>query len=210
MMFWFKIVGTSVVCGCMLTVTAAANTWHITTVDSEGNVGLYSSLVILQSGKPAIAYRDDTTDQLWCAEFDDGDWQYSLVDDGNNTGYWISAALLPSGFPAISYHRGTGDLLKYACYDGSLWNTEIVDENAGWYSSIAILQTEQPAISYYEGLNQDLKYAWYDGDTWSNEIIAFDGDVGPLQQLGDQPVGRARHRLSRCHHRPTMVCKMRR
>jgi hypothetical protein len=167
--------------------------WHADdiVVDGEGDVGYYTSLDFLPSGKPVISYRDNTNTDLKYAELVGEDpsnpdhWLLVVVDQFDNVGQYTSIAIW-NDQPAISYYDATNQDLKFAWFDGSKWRTTIVDDgqNTGTYSSLAIV-SGKPAISYYsEG---DLKYAELVGSDPANpnewEITIVDAGGGTYTSL---------------------------
>jgi hypothetical protein len=89
----------------------AALTWQITTVDSNGEVGLYPSLKLDSSGHPHISYWDGTNGNLKYASWDDSGWHITTVDSDGNVGSHTSLALDASDRPHISYYDASnGDL----------------------------------------------------------------------------------------------------
>src|SRR5437764_1364178 len=81
----------------------------ITTVDSAGNVGRYTSIAIL-NGLPVISYYDFNNGDLKVARC--GNTVCSVgntittVDSAGNVGQYTSIAIL-NGLPVISYYDGT-------------------------------------------------------------------------------------------------------
>jgi len=175
----------------------APELWDVTVVDSEGNVGKYTSVAILPSGYPAISYYGGYVSYgLLYAWYDGSAWQTTVVESGSGVGLYTSLAILPSGYPAISYAASNDDL-KYAWYDGGAWQTVVVDTDLGWYcghTSLAILPSGRPAISYYDDTNDDLKYGELvgsdpsDPNDWETCVVDFDGNVGKHNSLAILPL----------------------
>jgi hypothetical protein len=161
-----------------------ASVWGIiTTVDSEGHVGWYTSLALNSSGNPHISYHDGTNYDLKYVWYD-GTWHIETVDSAGDVGQDTSLALDGSGNPRISYYDVTNSDLKYAWYDGS-WHTETVDSagDVGQDTSLALDGSGNPRISYYDFTNGDLKYTWCDSDcgnttNWQKVTVDSAGLVG--------------------------------
>jgi hypothetical protein len=159
-----------------------AQEWHIETVDSNGEVGLYNSLALDSSGYPHISYRDHTNNNLKYARWDGGEWRIETVDSGGNVGFYTSLALDSSDHPHISYYDSTNGDLKYARWDGDEWHIETVDSNGdvGIDNSLALDSSDYPHISYCDciDISSNLKHARWDGDEWHIETVDTDEDVG--------------------------------
>ncbi len=147
----------------------AGNThiWHIETVDSDDDVGRYSSIALDSNGNPHITYYDGTYQDLKYAHHD-GTWHIETVDAAGDVGEYSSIALDSGDNPHISYRDQTDLALNYAYYDGT-WHIETVDNsgNAGQFTSIALDSNDNPHISY---IGFGLQYAYYDG-TWHIQIV---------------------------------------
>jgi hypothetical protein len=160
------------------------NTWHITIIDSEANVGYWTSAAIVPAtGEPAISYYDETNGDLKYAERDvDGTaWHVVTVDAVGEVGEGTGLAFLPSGVPAISYYDATNTDLRYAYRDAAdpnQWHLEVVDSDGsvGQETSLVVLPDGQPAIAYRDDLGNQLKYARYDGANWQISVVDDGGD----------------------------------
>ena len=152
-------------------------TWLIETVDSEGDVGLGSSLVLDSMDIPHIGYNDWTNQDLKYANSSAGPWQFEIVDhlgDVRNP----SMVLDGNGNQHFSYHDYSNRTLKYAKRTGSEWHTETidsVDDVVGQCSAIALDGLDNPLIAYMSHNKSVstiyLKYAWWDGTSWAVEAV---------------------------------------
>jgi hypothetical protein len=82
---------------------AATASWQAETVDSDGTVGLYPSLVLDAEGNPRMSYSYDTTKDLKYARWDGAQWQVETVESEGYVGSYSSLALDDAGNPHISY-----------------------------------------------------------------------------------------------------------
>lgn len=117
---WITAVGTSSFSGLLsIPVTPL-------TADSVNNVGQHVSMAIVNS-RPAMAYYDDTGNQIMFVRASDTDgtaWGTPvLVDTNGNVGQYASLAMV-NGNPAIAYYEATNGKLMHARatdVDGTAW-----------------------------------------------------------------------------------------
>ena len=173
-------------------------TSSISTVDSIGDVGLYTSITTDRENNFLVSYYEHTEldiggmenehlYELKLAKYNGESWstnslgiisnlpfaeqdllQTSITTDSENN-YLISFA--GKEFPSY-------DNLKLAKYDGNSWTTTTVDSsgNVGRYSSITTDSNDNYLISYYDADNSCLKFAKFNGETW--EISTIDNSIG--------------------------------
>ncbi len=154
--------------GTPLCVAAAT---LLSTVDSEGTVGDFSSIALGADGLPVIAYLDETNGALKVAKCNDaacagGDETLTTVDDGG-TGRYTAIVLGADGLPLISYHDFTNGSLRVAkcndaaCAGGDETLSTVDSGGVGTHTSIALGADGLPVISYFDFnvTNFDLKVA---------------------------------------------------
>jgi len=165
-----------IILGTYLCSTAV---WQIDTVDSTGNVGMYSSIAIDSSTHPHISYQSVmgsiSTYSLKYAHFDGYGWLTPTVQGGGSSlsvGWCTSIALDSSNNPRISHGISTyTNYLGYAYSNGTSWQTTFVypAESSAFYTSIALDSSNNPRIAFYD--NGSLKYARYDGSNWQISTV---------------------------------------
>jgi hypothetical protein len=181
----FAVITVGLLLALTLARPARALTWDIHIVDSEGDVGWWTSIALDSSGNPHISYFDRSHEHLkYASKWLPRLWTRATVDSGDTVGQFTSIALDSSG-PHISYTDFVGEGnrdLKYARKVSSGgWRTETVDADGdvGWFSSIALDAGGQPHVAYYDFGNGKLKYAWRSRlGGWSIETVDSDENVG--------------------------------
>ena len=185
--------------------------WQCATVDSNGDVGRYSSLALDPvSGHPGVAYYDATHGALkYTAYVCIGQlclWNSVTLDSGNPAmfsyaGRHAALAYDADRVPHITYQYAYDfpgdDELKYAhrvgsggnCGPSNTWQCDVVDtgEGMGQYTTLTVNQERWPYVAYYDGQAGDLRYAWY----WENGMGNCGGGYWQCMTLdADGDVGR--------------------
>ena len=142
----------------------SASGWSIEAVDSEGDVGWFSYMVIDSEGTFHISYFTMTNFRSGVIKYATKDagartWTISEVDSLNDFFFGFvgarnvtSLALDSNGKPWIGY--GDEETLKLAMWDGSQWVREIVttasDRELGQIASLKLDGRDEPHIAYFE------------------------------------------------------------
>jgi cell shape-determining protein MreC len=152
-----------------LACTSATRT-TLTFLQSEGNVGLFTSVTIT-GGHGLITYYDSTDQVLKLAFCPDLACTSPTVtntpDRTGNVGQYSSVTIGTDGRALISYYDATnGDLKVAHCADSadsacpSVTRTTLqTEDNVGQFTSITIGTDGLGLISYYDATNGDLKVA---------------------------------------------------
>ena len=92
----------------------AQGSWQTATIDSDGDVGTYPSIVIDSDDRVHIGYYDATNADLKYATNSSGDWECIAVDSEGNVGRYASIAIDSGDFIHIAYYDLDHNALKYA------------------------------------------------------------------------------------------------
>jgi len=167
-----------------------ASGWHAETVDSEGDVGQYTSLAVV-NGNPAISYLDYTNTDLKYVRASNpngSSWGAPVtVDSAGWVGQYTSLEVV-NGNPAISYlDNGNCDLNYVRANDanGSSWGAPVTVDSTGdvgFFTSLTAVNGN-PGISYCDLTNYDLKFAratHATGSSWGTPVTVDSGGVGAV------------------------------
>jgi len=184
------------------TVASAGSEWYIEVVDSEGDVGQYSSIPA-RDCYPLflISYYDKTNGDLKGAAKPiiiggiTFGWEIQVVDSEGDVGLYTSCDFrgwgdeTDGGIGSIAYYDKTNGDLKYAkktIPDGE-WEIQVVDSqgDVGLYSSLSLDSDGNPHIAYYDKTNDKLKYATSDGESWDITVIADGGKYCSMALTSD-------------------------
>lgn len=165
---------------------ASTGSWAVSTIDSAGRVGEFSSLEFNGQGHPAIAYFDQTHGDLKLARTDFWmqTWNIQVIDAEGSSGYSSSLELDSASNPGISYWGGPHIHLRYAHFNGFYWEKATLDTDSGgvWVgTSLAYDSNGYPCISYWSQ-GGDLRFACWDGSSASIQTVD-QGDVGLYSSL---------------------------
>lgn len=136
--------------------------WVIQNVDgSTGNErGSHSDLVIAPDGHPAIAYKDETDDDLVYAKYTGSSWSKITFNRANNTGTNASLAFKPDGNPVIACVDITDYNIIIADHDGSSWSVSNITQTGrcGYPCDMCLLSNGDPLI-FFEDKDIGLRVA---------------------------------------------------
>ena len=164
---------------------SASGAWVKSTIDSEGDVGWYSSIAIDSNNKVHISYYDRTDGDLKYATDASGSLVKSTIIIDNvgcvehhYTSSSISIAIDSNNNVHISYCDYANEALKYATNASGVWEKSTTPGSEGevLHTSIAIDSNNKVHISYYDSTNKDLKYATNASGAWVTSTIEIESE----------------------------------
>lgn len=93
--------------------TNASGSWVSTSLDTNGDVGIYNNIVADEEGNVYIAYYDNTNDDLKYATNASGSWALTTLDSADSVGLHPSITLDANNRSHVSYWDFTNVDLKY-------------------------------------------------------------------------------------------------
>lgn len=182
----------------------ATRAWQGSTVDSAGQVGLWSSIALDGSGRLHLSYYDGSNATLMyatcAASCTTANWDTVTADANSVGGRWTSLEVDSSGGVHVSYAAFFG--LTYAtcttnCTTATNWQHVIVDStgSVGDYSSLAVGGNGSLHVAYLDATNANLKYAACAANcaaatSWNTTTVDNAGDVGLYASLALSGTGR--------------------
>ncbi|MCP4229771.1 MAG: T9SS type A sorting domain-containing protein [bacterium] len=147
--------------------------WSMETVDSNGPVGDYCSIITDSNNNAHISYRDGNGKLRYAYKEGDG-WEIDSVDPTSIVTD-SSIALDNSGNPLIAYTI-TDNTLKYAYKSGFTWAIEDIDTGDIVTADLDTGSSGYPHIIYDDTNNGIIKYVFWNGATWQYENVT-DGSI---------------------------------
>ncbi len=176
----------------------------IATVDANGNVGPYPSLVLSNNGNPAVSYLDLTNGKLKIlrcgnAMCTSSNTIASVSGVSGVTGYFSSLKLDANNLPVVSFYNSTnGDLNILRCGNAACTsnNSLVIPDVAGqvgMYTSLRLDANNNPIVSYYDSTKGDLKVLHCGSTNCNpNSVVVADStaNVGQYSSLKLDSIGK--------------------
>jgi hypothetical protein len=172
-------------CYALISTTNATGSWVLESLDSTGDVGLYTSIAVDSQDKVHISYYDSTDDDLKYITNATGSWVVETLDSIGIFSSNTSIAVDSQDKVHISYYDSTNLDLKYITNATGSWVAETLDStgDVGGYTFLAVDSQDKVHISYYDRTNLDLKYITNATGSWVAETLDSTGYVGSSTSL---------------------------
>ena len=155
--------------GDLVLASRNASGWALNSVDTEGETGLFSDLVIDTDGRFHISYFQKTSDSSGVVKYasrgpSQTDWAITTVDVLEKLSFGFGGArnvtslvLDSGGRPWIAY--GDEKNVKLAIWNGSGWDIQTVvdagfQRTLGQLVSLALDSNDRPHIAYFQVTNK--------------------------------------------------------
>lgn len=150
-----------------------------------------TSLALDSTGRPHVAWYDDSERALKLGVKDGGSWVISTVDSAGDVGRFPSLEIDSLDYPVITYYESLASgrgRIKFARWDGASWDIQVIDEvdevalghfGARKNSSLVLDDAGNPIVAYSD--ERVLKLAMWQEDAWHIEIVETAGS-SPLGQ----------------------------
>ncbi len=170
--------------------------FSVTTIDSAGVVGSYSSITTGMDGFGLISYYDTTNQDLkvaHCLNVACTDATISTVESDGNSGFYSSITIGSDGLGLIAYQRNSDIDLKVAhCsnIECTASTTTVLDSlgSTGWTPSVTIGTDGLPLISY-GGADNNLTVAHCDDVQCTSATLSIIDSAGFVGQDSSITVG---------------------
>lgn len=150
--------------------------WKTPALDTNGIVGLYTSIARDPDGKIWISYYDYSNGDLKYARFASGSWSIKTIYSDGNIGLYTSIAIDSNKRPGIIFGDATNNTLHYTYLnEDAKWVASSLGigstTDVGMNTSLALNGFGDPIISYRDLTADDLKFARYLTPNWEKSYI---------------------------------------
>jgi len=159
--------------------------WNISTVDPSPKSGVYSSIAIGPADQIAIAYFDDSEDDLKFVELHNETWVIQNLSSTHREGFFSSLSIDPSGNPHIAFFNYDLQVVMYASREGGQWSFKATGAKTGASGiSLIIDRKSQPHIAFYDETTQSIIYCTLAGGIWTSNNVAKMDSSGEYFPIG--------------------------